>query len=79
MHCYPRMLTAVARKESVIEGGVMIAFDFQCVHWLAMTTPSRFAFRLLMSLLCYITNHLMTAPSAKSQFCKITVSLETSH
>ena len=79
MHCYPRMMTSVARKQSVIEGGVMIAFDFQCVYWLAMTTPSRFAFRLLMPLLCYITNHLMTAPSGNSQFCKITVSLETSH
>ena len=27
MHCYPRLLTAVACEQSVIEGGVMIAFS----------------------------------------------------
>ena len=36
MPCYPGMLTAVAREQSVIEGGVMTALDCQRVFQLSI-------------------------------------------
>ena len=58
------MLTAVAREQNVITGGVMIAFCYQRVFNFRFV----FTLRLPMSSLCYIyiTNHLLTGPTGNS-------------
>ena len=58
-------MTAVAREKSVIKGGMMLAFTVSAFSLFQFV----FTLHFLMSLLCYITNHLTTGPSGNSRFC----------